>query len=150
MGMKQWIELPIWVGEDNLYTLFTRRLIQNASRLALLCEYADQVSCFSGNFALASSIDDLGLQLAVPQHKRKRRSISVSAVPFEPGIAIWRSCTCPGSMFRAMTDLLGGMGRFLPCNASGNHCRLRHVGWEQCGHRETADPRVLGPLSTWC
>ena len=42
-------------------------------------------------------------------------------------------------------------GRFLPCGTSGNHCRLHHLGREQCGHGlssrpgETADPRTLNP-----
>ena len=56
------------------------------------------------------------------------------------------------SMFRALTDLPGCMGRVLFCKVGGNHCRLRHVGWEQGRHgltsraRETADPRALEPL----
>ena len=38
------------------------------------------------------------------------------------------------------------------CGLGGNHCRLRQVGWEQCGRgltsrpKEKADPRALGPL----
>ena len=71
----------------------------------------------------------LGIELAVPENRMKRRSISVS-VPFGPGMEIWRSCRFQGGMFRALTDL-PGMGRFLPCTVGGNHCRLRHVGWEQ-------------------
>ena len=26
------------------------------------------------------------------------------------------------------------LGRFVPCSIGANHCRLRHIGWERCGH----------------
>ena len=35
---------------------------------------------------------------------------------------------------RALCALPGGIGRFLPCRIGANHCRLRHTGWEKCGH----------------
>ena len=44
------------------------------------------------------------------------------------------------------------MIRFLPCQIGANHCRLRHLGWEKCGHgltsrpRETSDPVFLDSL----
>ncbi len=64
----------------------------------------------------------LGIELAVSNNRRKRRIVPVWAVPFGPGIEIWRSCRFLGSMFRALTDLPGGMGRFLPCTVGGGHC----------------------------
>ena len=42
-----------------------------------------------------------------------------------------------------------GLSRFLPCRSGANHCQLRHLGWEKCGHsitsrpRETSDPVFL-------
>ena len=37
--------------------------------------------------------------------------------------------------------LLGDIGRFIPGRISGNHGRLRHVGWEKCGQGLTCRPR---------
>ena len=56
----------------------------------------------------------LCLENAVPRHRRVGRPISVSAVPFGPGIDIWRSCRFFGAIFRALCLLPGGLGRFLP------------------------------------
>ena len=89
---------------------------------------------------------------AVPVGRREGRPISVSAVPFGPGIDIWRSCRFVGSLFRFLGNLPGGMGRFLPCRIGAHHCRLRHIGWEKCGHgltsrpKETSDPVFLDSL----
>ena len=69
------------------------------------------------------------------------RPISVSAVPFGPGIDIWRSCLFIGAMMRSLCLLLGGLVRFVPCSIGVNHCRLRHVGSEKCGHGLTSRPR---------
>ena len=56
----------------------------------------------------------LCLENAVPRHRRVGRPISVSAVPFGPGIDIWRSCRFFGAIIRALRLLPGGLGRFLP------------------------------------
>ena len=37
--------------------------------------------------------------------------------------------------------LLGGLCRFVPCSIGANHCRLRQIGWEECGHGHTSRPR---------
>ena len=37
---------------------------------------------------------------------------------------------------------LVGVGRFMPCDIGANHCRLRHMEWEKCGHGLTSRPRV--------
>ena len=48
--------------------------------------------------------------------------------------------------------LAGGQGRFVPCSVGANHCRLRHIGWEKCGHglsprtRESASEVFLDEL----
>ena len=42
--------------------------------------------------------------------------------------------------------LPGGLGRFVPCSSGANHCRLRHIGWEKCGHGVTSR-LVRVPLS---
>ena len=88
----------------------------------------------------------------LPYYRRAGRPISVSAVPVGPGIDIWRSCRFIGSIFRFLDRLPGGLRRFVPCGIGANHCRLRHVGWEKCGHGlasrplETSDPGFLDDL----
>ena len=83
----------------------------------------------------------LCLENAIPRHRRVGRPISVSAVPFGPGIDIWRSCRFFGAIFRALRMLLGGLGRFLPGDIGANHSRLRYIGWEKCSHGLTSSPR---------
>ena len=75
---------------------------------------------------------------AHPRYLRPGRPISVSAVPFGPGIDIWRSCRFIGAMMRSLCMLRGGLGRFVPCSTGANHCRLRHLGWERCSHGLTS------------
>ena len=55
----------------------------------------------------------------------------MSAVPVRPSIDIWRSCRFFRSMLLASCQLLGGIGRFVPCRIGANHCRLWGLGWEQ-------------------
>ena len=81
----------------------------------------------------------LSLEKATPRYLRPGRSISVSAVPFGPGIDIWRSFV--GAYMRSLCLLPGGLGRFVACSIGANHCRLRHIGWEKCGHGLTSRPR---------
>ena len=44
----------------------------------------------------------LSLEKATPRYLRPGRPISVSAVPFGPGIDIWRSCRFIGAMMRSL------------------------------------------------
>ena len=81
------------------------------------------------------------LKKATPRYLRQGRSISVSAVPFGPGIDIWRSCRFIGSLMRSLCLIPGGLRRFVPCSIGANHCGLRHIGWEKCGHGLTSRPR---------
>ena len=74
----------------------------------------------------------LTLEEAHPRFLRPGRPISVSAVPFGPGIDIWR-CRFVGAMMRSLCLLPGSIGAY--------HCRLRHIGWENCGHGLTSRPR---------
>ena len=83
----------------------------------------------------------LSLEKAVLRHRRVGRPISVSAVPFGPGIDNWRSCRFFRAIFRALSLLPGGLGRFLPGGIGANHSRLRHIGWEKCNHGLTSRPR---------
>ena len=87
------------------------------------------------------------LESAIPRHRRVGRPISVSAVPFGPGIDIWRSCRFFGAIFRSLRMLPGGLGRFLPGDIGANHGRLRHIGWEKCSHGLTSRPRETS--SVW-
>ena len=94
----------------------------------------------------------LSLEKATPRYLRPRRPISVSAVPFGPGIDIWRSCRFIGALMRSLCLLPGGLGRFVSCSIGANHCRLRHIVWEKCGHgltsrlRESASVPFLNEL----
>ena len=45
------------------------------------------------------------------------------------------------SLMRSLCLLPGGLGRFVPCSIGANQCRLRHIGWEKCGHGLTSRPR---------
>ena len=49
----------------------------------------------------------LSLEKAFPRYLRPGRRISVSAVPFGPGIDIWRSCRFIGAMMRTLCLLPG-------------------------------------------
>ena len=76
----------------------------------------------------------LTIEKAHPRYLRPRRPISVPAVPFGPGIDIWRSCRFIGALMRSLCLLPGGLGHFVPCSIGCNHCRLRHIGWDKCCH----------------
>ena len=90
----------------------------------------------------------LVFEKAHPKYLRPGRPISVSAVPFGPGIDIWRSYRFIGALMRSLCLLPGGLGRFVACSIRANHCRLRHVGWERCSHGLTSRPQesASGPL----
>ena len=81
------------------------------------------------------------LEKAHSRYLRPGRPISVSAVPFCPGIDIWRSCRFIGALMRSLCLLPGGLGRFVPCSVGANRCWLRHIGWERCCHGLTSRPR---------
>ena len=83
----------------------------------------------------------LSFEKAQPRYLRPARPISVSAVPFGPGKDIWRSCRFVGALMRSLCLLPGGLARFVPCLIGANHCRLRSIGWEKCGHGLTSRPR---------
>ena len=83
----------------------------------------------------------LSLAKATPRYLRPGRPISVSAVPFGPGIDTWRSCRFIGALMRFLCLLPGGLGRFVTCSIGANDCRMRHIGWEKCGHRLSSRPR---------
>ena len=83
----------------------------------------------------------LSLEKAFPRYLRPGRQMSVSAVPFGPDIDIWCSCRFIGALMRSLCMLPGGLRRFVPCSIGANHCRLRQIGWEKCGHGLTSRPR---------
>ena len=57
---------------------------------------------------------EVALEKAHPRYLRPGRPISVSAVPFGPGIDIWHSCRFIGAVMRSLYLLTGGLGRFVP------------------------------------
>ena len=50
------------------------------------------------------------------------------------------------ALMRSLCLLPGGLGRFITCSVGANHCRLRHIGWEKCGHGLTSRPRESASL----
>ena len=50
------------------------------------------------------------LEKAHPRYLRLERPISVSAVPFGPGIDFWRCCRFIGALMRFLCLLPGGLG----------------------------------------
>ena len=82
----------------------------------------------------------LSLDKAQPWYLRPGRPISVSGVPFGPGTDIWRSCRFIGALMRSLCLLPGELVRFVSCSVGANHCRLRHIGWEKCGHGLSSRP----------
>ena len=83
----------------------------------------------------------LVLEKTLLRYRRLGRPISVVAVPFGPGIDIWRSCRFIGALMRSLCALRGGIGMFVPCRIGANHCRWRHIGWKDCGHGLISRPR---------
>ena len=81
------------------------------------------------------------LETAVPKYLRRGRSITVTASSGAAEMVIWRSCRFVGALFRALRDLPGGLGRFVPGHIGGNHRRLLRIGWEQCGHGLSCRPQ---------
>ena len=82
--------------------------------------------------------EGLSSEKAHPRYLRPGRPISVSAVPFCPSIDFWRSCRFIGATMWSLCLLPGELVRFVPCSIAANHCRLRHTGWEKCGHGLTS------------
>ena len=82
----------------------------------------------------------LVLEMSVPKLRRFGRPISVSLFLRDRALIFWRSCRFLGAMIGALGGSPGGLGRFLPCRLGANHCGLRSIGWEMCGHGLTSRP----------
>ena len=61
----------------------------------------------------------LVLETALPEFRRRDRSITVTAVSGSAETVIWRSCRFVGALFRALKDLPGGLARFIPGGIGG-------------------------------
>ena len=48
-----------------------------------------------------------------------------------------------GAFMGSLCLLPGGLGGFVTCSIGANHCRLRHIGWEKCGHGLTSRPEKV-------
>ena len=83
----------------------------------------------------------LTLEKAHPRYLRPGVQFQCRLFRLGPGIDIWRSCRFVGALMRSLCLLPGGLGRFLSCSIGSNYCRLRHLGWERCGHGLTSRPR---------
>ena len=82
-----------------------------------------------------------GLEKAVPGIGGLGAQFQCRLVRFGPGTDVWRSCRFIGALSRALCALPGGISRFVLCDIGANHLRLRHIGWEKCGHGLTSRPR---------
>ena len=60
---------------------------------------------------------------------------------------ILRSCSFSGAVFGAFAGLPSGIKWFIPGMIGGNHRRLSHIGWEQCGDGLSCRPRESGTAS---
>ena len=60
---------------------------------------------------------------------------------FTVGYVLGSSCLFIGALMRSLCLLPGGLGRFVTCSIGANHCRLRNIGWETCGHGLASRPR---------
>ena len=72
--------------------------------------------------------------------------ILIPSVPVSEEIEIRHGCQFIGSLVRALTELLGGLGRFLPSGVGSHMSRLRHLGWNQCSHGTYV--KTIGILSS--
>ena len=71
--------------------------------------------------------------------KRKHNTApSICVPPWAGGVAPHPGI---GALMRSLCLLPGGLGRFVSCSIGANHSRLRHLGWEKCGHGLTSRPR---------
>ena len=73
-------------------------------------------------------------------HVRAHRPILIPSVPVTEGIEIRHGCRFISSLLRALAELSGGLGRFLPCHLGSLMSRLRHLGWSQCSHGLSSRP----------
>ena len=71
---------------------------------------------------------------------RAHRPMFIPSVPVTEGIEIRHGCQFLSSFIRALSELSGGLGRFLPCNLGSHMSRLRHLGWNQCSHGLSSRP----------
>ena len=71
---------------------------------------------------------------------RANRPILIPSVPVSEGIEIRHGCPFISSLVRALAELPGGIGRFLPAGIGSRMSRLRHLGWDQCSHGLTSRP----------
>ena len=81
----------------------------------------------------------LGEKVTRP-HVRANRPILLPSVPVSEGIEIRHGCQFLSSLVRALAELLGGLGRFMPCSLGSHMSRLRHLGWNQCSHGLSSRP----------
>ena len=73
-------------------------------------------------------------------HVRAHRPILIPPVLVSEGIEIRHGCQFLSGLIRALAELSGGLGRFLPCSLGSRMFRLRHLGWNQCSHGLSSRP----------
>ena len=73
-------------------------------------------------------------------HVRGHRLILIPSSPVSEGIEIRHGCQFLSSLVRALAELPGGLGRFVPCHLGSHMSRLRHLGWNQCSHGISSRP----------
>ena len=70
----------------------------------------------------------------VPVGNWPGRGRQIGTSPVSDGVLLRVGCQFVGSMFRSLSELPGGLGRFIPGSLRPHLSRLRHLGWLQCSH----------------
>ena len=80
-------------------------------------------------------------------HVRANRPILIPSAPVSEGVEIRHGCQFISSLVRALTKLLGGLGRFLPRGIGPHMSGLRHLGWN---HSHGLTSRPVEPCHHQC
>ena len=83
----------------------------------------------------------LVLENAVPRYRRPGRHFQCRLFRLVQALIFGVRAGSHGRFFARCVLRLVGIGRFMLCDTGANHCRLRHIGWEKCGHGLTCRPR---------
>ena len=122
---SDWVTLPpsaVTAGNDGAYPYSVGLLVKWVAFLGTLDWPAAGADLGVGGVSHVEMLilfelwagERLVLERALPRYRRPGRPISVSAVPFDPGNDIWRSCRFVGALMRSLCTLPGGIGRFVP------------------------------------
>ena len=119
---SEWVCIPasaIWAEDNSHWSFSPGLLVKWVALLGTLHWPAGGMDLGVGGISYVELLilfelwvgERLSLEKPHPRYLRPGRPISVSVVPFGPGIDIWPSCRFIGAMMRSLCLLLGGLGR---------------------------------------